>query len=158
MNSGRRSSLVRAKRLRILKVQLPPRGRSITGAEGSACAGTRFPTAQAGNGHTGEPGQLFHLSWRFLHLISAGRSTAFTRHMQSELMRGAGRRVLGGSCTHNAISVLSGMEGDRGGLVLVAHAAIRIGVFQRFGLSLHFAIDQFANRLKSIWPPAKDSS
>lgn len=48
-------------------------GRSITGAEGSACAGTRFPTAQTGNGHTGEPEQLFHISWRFLHLISAGR-------------------------------------------------------------------------------------
>lgn len=49
------------------------RRRSITGADGSACADTRSPTAQTGNGHTGEPGQLFHLSWRFLHLISAGR-------------------------------------------------------------------------------------
>lgn len=48
------------------------KGRSITGAVGSACAGTRSPTALTGNGHTGEPEQLFHLSWRFLQLISAG--------------------------------------------------------------------------------------
>lgn len=60
------------RRWRILVGQLLP-GRSITGAVGSACAGTRFPTAQTGNGHTGEPEQLFHISWHFLHLISAGR-------------------------------------------------------------------------------------
>lgn len=41
----------------------------------------------------------------------SGQLTAFTRHMQSKLMRGAGRRTHGGNCRCNAISTLVVMEG-----------------------------------------------
>lgn len=45
----------------------------------------------------------------------SGPLTAFTRHMQSKLMRGAGGRILGGSCRRNAISSLGLMESDGDG-------------------------------------------
>ncbi len=48
----------------------------------------------------------------------SGPLTAFTRHMQSKLMRGAGGRFLGGSCRHNATSVSSVMKSDLDGPVV----------------------------------------